>query len=379
MTNRLLWWTIAKNDLLLTFRDKMFLSWLLVFPLLFAFIFGMAFQDSSEGDVQVSLDIVNRDTGKLSSALIEELQDEKYSIEVLEAVREDAVRTLIIPEQFTSRILKGEKVELVLQQGEGRSLEAGQTAYSHVLKGIIKIIARVVKTAPQDEKDLEARFDKTELERLVTLRTESAGQSRIAPSGFTHSIPGTTVMFVLFTVLMYGGITILQERRDGILERLSVSPATFTDIIGGKWLSRLMLGMIQIAVLFIAGRLLFKVNLGASIGGLLVISLVFSASIAGLSIFLGSIIHKEEILIVVNIIAANLMAALGGCWWPLEIVPRTVRLFGYLLPTGWTMEAFHKLIFFGTGFNSVLPHMAALSGFTLLFLIPAVKFFKIKR
>ncbi len=379
MRNKLLWWTIAKNDLLLTFRDKTFFLWLLVFPLLFAFIFGMAFKDSSEGEVQVSLDIVNRDTGKLSSALIEELQSEKYSIEVLEAVREDAVRTLIIPEQFTSRILKGEKVELVLQQEEGRSLEAGQTAYSHVLKGIIKIIARVVKTAPQDEKDLEARFDKTELERLVTLRTELAGQSKIAPSGFTHSIPGTTVMFLLFTVLMYGGITILQERRAGILERLSVSPATFTDIIGGKWLSRLILGMIQIAVLFIAGRLLFNVNLGASIGGLFVISLFFSASIAGLSIFLGSIIQKEEIIIVVNIIAANLMAALGGCWWPLEIVPRTVRLFGYLLPTGWTMEAFHKLIFFGTGFNSVLPHMAALSGFTLLFLIPAVKFFKIKR
>ena len=379
MRTRFLWWTIAKNALLLTFHDKMFFFWLLVFPLFFAFIFGVAFQESSGGDTQVSLDILNHDTGRLSSALIDELQNEKYSIEVLDAVREDAIRTLIIPEQFTSHILKGEKVELVLQQGEGRSLEAGQTAYSHVLKGIIKIIARVVKTAPLDEKDLEARFDKTELERLVTLRTESAGQSKIAPSGFTHSIPGTTVMFLLFTVLMYGGITILQERREGILERLSVSPASFTDIIGGKWLSRVILGMIQIAVLFIAGRLLFKVDLGTSIGGLFVIALAFRGSIAGLSIFLGSIIQKEEIIVVVNIIAANLMAALGGCWWPLEIVPRTVRLFGYLLPTGWTMDAFHKLIFFGAGFGSVLPHTAALSGFTLLFLILAVRFFKIKR
>jgi ABC-2 type transport system permease protein len=379
MRNKLLWWTIAKNDLRLTFRDKMFFFWLLVFPLLFAFIFGAAFQESSEGDAQVSLDIVNHDTGILSRELIEELRHDKYSIEVLEEVREDAVRTLIFPEQFTAGILKGEKVELVLQQGEGRSLEAGQTAYSHVLKGIIKIIARVVKTAPQDEKDLEARFDATELERLVTLRTERVGQSKIAPSGFTHSIPGTTVMFLLFTVLMYGGITILQERREGILERLSVSPSSFTDIIGGKWLSRVILGMIQIAVLFFAGWLLFKVNLGASIGALFVIALAFSGSIAGLSILLGSIINKEEIIIVVNIIAANLMAALGGCWWPLEIVPKTVRLFGYLLPTGWTMDAFHKLIFFGAGFESVLPHVAALSGFTLVFLLLAVKFFRIKR
>ncbi len=379
MRNRLLWWAIAKNDLRITFRDKMFFFWLLVFPLLFAFIFGVAFQDSSEGDTQVSLDIINRDTGKLSRALIDELQDDIYRIEVVEAIREQAVRTLIIPQQFTTHILEGEKVELVLQQGEGQNLEAGQTAYSHVLKGIIKIITRVVKTAPQDEQDLEARFDKTELERLVTLRLESTVQSKFEPSGFTHSIPGTTVMFLLFTVLMYGGITILQERREGILERLTVSPATFTDIIGGKWLSRVILGMIQIAVLFMAGWLLFKVDLGASLGGLFVIALAFSGSIAGLSIFLGSIIQKEEIIIVVNIIAANLMAALGGCWWPLEIVPKTIRMLGYLLPTGWTMDAFHKLIFFGTGFGSVLPHVAALSGFTLLFLILAVRFFKIAR
>ncbi len=379
MRNRFLWWTIAKNDLLITFHDKMFFFWLLVFPLLFAFIFGVAFQDSGEGTTQVSLDIINYDTGRLSKALIDELQSEKYDIAVVEAAREEAIRTLIIPEQFTSHILEGKKVELVLQQREGRSLEAGQTAYSHVLKGMIKIIALIVKTAPQDELDLEARFDKIELERLVTVRAESAGQSKVAPTGFTHTIPGTTVMFLLFTVLMYGGITILQERRDGILERLTVSPATFTNIIGGKWLSRVILGMIQIAVLFLAGRLLFKVDLGSSIGGLFVIALAFSSSIAGLSIFLGSVIHKEEIIILVNIIAANRMAALGGCWWPLEIVPKTVRLFGYLLPTGWTMEAFHKLIFFGTGFGSVLPHVAALSGFTMLFLILAVRFFKIAR
>ncbi len=379
MRNRLLWWTIAKNDLLLTFKDKMFFFWLLLFPLFFAFIFGMAFQDSSGGDSQVSLDILNHDSGKLASALIVELQDEKYSIEVVEAVREDAIRTLIIPEQFTSRIVAGQQVELVLQQGEGRSLEAGQTAYSHILKATINIIARVVKTSPLDEKDLEARFDSVELERLVSLRTETAGQSKIAPSGFTHSVPGVTVMFLLFTVLMYGGITILQERRDGILERLTVSPASFAEIIGGKWLSRVILGMIQIVILLLAGQFLFKVNIGASPGGLFVISLAFSGSIAGLSIFLGSIIQKEEIIVLVNILAANLMAALGGAWWPLEIVPRTIRTLGFLLPTGWTMDAFHKLIFFGTGFNSVLPHVAALSGFTILFLIPAVKFFKIKR
>ena len=42
-------WTIAVNDLKLTIKDKMFFFWLLIFPLLFALIFGMAFPESEGG------------------------------------------------------------------------------------------------------------------------------------------------------------------------------------------------------------------------------------------------------------------------------------------------------------------------------------------
>ena len=370
------WWTIAKNDLLINFRDKMFFFWLLVFPLFFAFIFGMAFQDNSGGVDRVSLDIINKDSGLLSESLKEELQHQKYDLSDKDQINEETIRALIIPQNFTADILAGKQVELKLQQREGRSLEAGQSAYSHVLKGIIKVLARVIKTAPLDMADLQARFGETELERLITLKIQLGGQAKIFPSGFTHSLPGSTVMFLLFTVLMYGGIGILQERRQGILSRLNASPATFVDIIAGKWLSRVILGVIQISALLIAGRLLFKVNLGTSFLGLFIIALAFSASIAGLSIFMGSLFRKEEAIIIVNILVANLMAALGGCWWPLEIVPKSVRTIGFLLPTGWIMDAFSKLIFFGRGFSSILIHIAALGGFTLVFLILAVRLFK---
>jgi len=80
-----------------------------------------------------------------------------------------------------------------------------------------------------------------------------AGKLQTIPSGFNHAIPAVSVMFILFTVLMYGGINLLQERRAGQLERIYLSPATFSSIIGGKWISRLLLGMLQIVVLFLAG------------------------------------------------------------------------------------------------------------------------------
>ena len=98
-----------------------------------------------------------------------------------------------------------------------------------------------------------------------------------------------------------------------------------------------------------------------------------------MSILFGSIIKKVEILIVLNILVANTMSALGGCWWPLELVPRGIRNFGFIFPTGLAIDAFHKLIFFGDGFSAVLPHIGVLFLFTVVFLIPAIKFFKLRK
>jgi ABC-2 type transport system permease protein len=262
-------WTIAKNDLKLTIKDKMFFFWLLVFPLLFAVIFALAFPQSSPQTSQVTLNIIDNDKSFLSQALINELRGEKYVTQVIDDESARGTRALIIPKNFSKDILEGKKVELLIEKEEGSNIEASQAAFSNVLKAVIKILARIVAVVPEDEKDLQERYDENQLKRLITLRSEMAGKLQVIPAGFNHTIPAVAVMFLLFTVLMYGGIILLQERREGQLERTYLSPATFASIIGGKWLSRVILGMLQIVILFSIGKVLFKVYLGNSILALL--------------------------------------------------------------------------------------------------------------
>ncbi|MDH4219787.1 MAG: ABC transporter permease [Candidatus Aminicenantes bacterium] len=372
-------WTIAVNDLKLTFKDKMFLFWLIVFPFLFALIFGLAFRESASEDRKVTLNVVDKDKSFLSQALIEELTDEKYVMNLLKDEKESRVRALIIPENFSENILAGETMELILQKEEGGNLEASQAAYSHILKAIIKILTKIVTVNPQDESDLEQRYGQITFERLITLKSELAGKLQAIPTGFNHSIPAITVMFILFTVFMYGGISIVQERNEGQLERTYLSPATFSSIITGKWISRLTLGMLQFIILFAAGKLIFKTYLGNSLLALFLVALFLSGTAAGMSIFFGSVIRKIEILIIFNILVANTMSAFGGCWWPIEIVSPALRKVSFIFPTGWAMDSFHKLIFFGQGLEAVIPHILVLLGYTLVFLILAVKFFKLRK
>ncbi len=370
-------WTIALADLKISFKDKMFFIWLLFFPLLFAFIFGMAFQGSS-GNGKATINILDQDHSVLSEALIEELRHQKYDIHFLDKKEETGTRTLIIPPAFSEKIIKGEKVELVLEKEAGSNMEAGQAVYAHILKGVIRIMARLIHLSPENFQELENQFSGTSLKELISLKVEQAGRLKTIPSGFNHSVPAITVMFLLFTVLMYGGINLLEERRQGQLERIILTPATRTALISGKWIARVLIGMLQITLMFLAGRLLFGVYLGKSLASLFLVSLFFCGTIAGMSILFGCLIRKEEVLVVLNILVANLMAALGGCWWPLELVPKSLQITSFFFPTGWTMDAFHKLISFGYGFREVYPHICFLALFSLLFLFLAVKFFKLR-
>lgn len=371
-------WTIAITDLKTAVKDKMFFFWLLLFPLLFAFLFGMAFRGSSPEDSKADLSILDQDRGVLSKAIIDELKHQKYDVNLVEDKKEAEIRILVIPPGFTERITKGEKAELILEKEAQSSLEAGQAVYAHILRAVIKTMARLIQLAPENLQVVENQFSETSLKPLISVRIKQAGKLKTIPSGYNHSVPGSTVMFLLFTVLMYGGINLLEERRQGQLERIILTPATYTDLIGGKWINRIMIGMLQITLMFLAGRFLFGVYLGESIPALFLVSLFFCGSIAGMSILFGCLIQKEEILIVLNILVANLMAALGGCWWPLELVPPGLRTASFIFPTGWTMDAFHKIISFGYGLPEILPHIGFLALFSLVFLLLAVKFFKLR-
>ncbi|MDH7511936.1 MAG: ABC transporter permease [Clostridiales bacterium] len=372
-------WTIARNDLKIDAKDRMFFFWLLFFPLLFAFIFGMAFPGEREKLRQVSLSVIDKDQSFLSRALTEELKGERYDVRLITDEEDKAARTLVIPEGFARSILSGQKVELVLEQKEESNQEASQAAYSNILKAIIKILTKIISLPAAEGKELEQKFNELRLERLITLKSELAGKLVRIPGGFNRMIPASAVMFILFMVFMYGGISLLVERREGLLERVYLSPASYASIIGGKWLSRLLLGMLQMTLLFLAGKVLFKTYLGSSIPALFLVSLFFCGAVAGMSILMGSLIRKEEVMIVFNILLANLMAALGGCWMPLELFPPGLKTVSYAFPTGWAMDAFNKLIFFGYNLESVLPNIAVLFVFSLVFFALASKFFKLRK
>src|SRR6185295_12690085 len=107
----------------------------------------------------------------------------------------------------------------------------------------------------------------------------------------------------------------------GTLERLRAMPAPFASTLLAKLLARFTVGVVQMVVLLVFGHLAFGASLGPQPWALLLptVGIVFAGTAFGL-VVAGAARSRETVLPVGSIVIVT-MAAVGGCWWPIDLEP----------------------------------------------------------
>jgi ABC-2 type transport system permease protein len=320
--------------------------------------------------------VVDRDGGFLARALVEDLSSQRLDLREMApdeaAQSHDLVRTLVIPAGFTDGIVAGEKTTVRLEKQPGTNAEAALVAQARILSSISRITGRLIEVASDDERELtETAFSATNGDGdLVTVNSRFAGQAVTAPSGFTQSIPGNTVLFVMLVALTYGAASVTGERVGGQLKRLVTTPASRAEIILGKITGRVAVAVVQVTVLMATAVLANRV-LGIYIGehtvAAYVILLSYAFCVAPLGVAVGARFRDPDRAANIGVLITMVMGALGGCMWPLEFVSPTLQRVSLAFPTGWAMKALHQVISFGRGLGDVVPEIAVMAGFALLF------------
>lgn len=343
---------IARMDTqyLLTRRET--LVWTFVMPVVFFYFIGTIAGGNRSSDSRDPLAIsVPADAGFLADRLTERLTAGGYRVVPTHSSEEflSYGRRLEIPAGFTDAVLAGHPMKVRFTRS-GQELD---TTFDQVR------IARAVYTLLADLPAI--RSGATPSPHAITLDVHAAGKRVDPPSGFEQSVPGTMVMFTLLVLFTSGAVTLTIERRLGILRRLASSPMSRGAVVLGKWAARMVVGVIQIAFAMLAGRILFHVNWGPNLAIVLLTLLAYGALAAALAMLLGNLGSSEGQVIGLGVILSNVLAGLGGCWWPMEITPLWAQRLALFLPTGLTMNALHKLVNFGAPPVAVLPHLAALT------------------
>jgi ABC-type Na+ efflux pump permease subunit len=367
------------KDVKYMLRAKETLLWVFFLPIVFFYFIGTITGGfSSGGESKPVLAVKNTDNaGILADQLMHHLEMQNYNIVLPDTEDEFAAwsRQLEIPVSFTDSVLAGVPSKLHFSNestGLGNDYDA-----ILIRKAAYSALADLITANEMGANPSHKTFEQiNNMPRAVTLEITSAGKRKHIPSGFEQAIPGIIVMFILLVMTTSGAVLLLVERRQGLLRRLASTPISKLSIVLGKLGGKLSLGIIQIAFAMLVGTILFKMNWGENLLMVIVVLLVYGALMASIGILLGSLARTEGQAVGIGVIASNVLAALGGCWWPIEITPQWMQKLQLFLPTGWAMDALHKLISFSAGPSSVLPHVIGMSLITLVLIGLSVKVFR---
>ncbi len=392
--------TLTVKDLRLLFRDRAALLLLFLAPLVVITAAGFSLSSLYQSSRHL-LPVVDLDRGKLSGKLLGAL-GETAELEVALVAEEEARRlvaetpragaALFIPEGFTQALRKGEPVKLVLWTDPVKHLEVLKirAAVERARAGLVtaRVAARIAVIqvlTHAGEVDFESLSeDSASLAERIASGTVSLEETSVfgGPTEFNtfnQNVPGFSVTFLLLGMLFGVGLGLLDEREWGMVYRLSASPVPPAALLAGKMLSRFATGVIQMALLFLFGRVAFGISLGPSLPalGLTIVGIAFASSAFGF--LAATLARSRDAMLPIGTMAVVAMAAIGGCWWPITIEPTWLQKAAHFFPTAWAMGAFNDLMLRQRELGAVLPKIGALVGFGLAYLALGARLYESRR
>ncbi len=367
---------LAAKDTRIFWRDRFGLALAFLFPLLFAFAFSHALKDGGAPDATPRLTVVAQEKHgvlrEISAGLAASgwAVDERTRQEALDAVENGKIEGfLLFPEGFGTSVATGGEARIhVVVSGNHPGAAAVLQGAARAIGSRVETLALAARAVgalePARPPDAEAMLEALRLPPLTSLEMTRTGQRRHNPANFT--LPGYLTMFVFFAAALGAG-AIVRERQNRTLERLMSTGVRASSILVGKFLSGASRGVAQLTVLWTVGVLGLSMDLGASPGAVVVVSLLFVLVSAAFGVMLAAMVDNLRGAATIGVFTSLTLAPLGGCWWPLFIAPEWLQVMARLTPHGWANDAFNRLMLFGASASDVAPAMLALVMFAFVF------------
>jgi ABC-2 type transport system permease protein len=428
---------IAK-DLRRQWRDRKAFLLRLVVPVMITVVMGVSFGGGIFGDSGISAIPIAVVGGGLPVALQDQLASKLRESGFFQvtwtdsATADDLVRrgklqaAVVLPPKLLKRMLSGEDVVLQLWKDPNSQIKAGivETILVEGLRELQAGEAAYRSLWPEDEIDAKA-FDESPFaaaldgnplplwERLregegdrgtdlgaVFDRGAAFGQAmgdhRIAlvvrdrddweapddrtreRSFFDYFLPGIAVFFMMFGVKAIIG-DYHRERENRTLARVLLAPVTSADVLLGKWGTAVVSGVLQLAVLFLAGRLLFGLSFGRAPLALVPIVLLTCAAAASFYLLLGLLARTEKAMDALTTVVTLVFGMVGGNFFPRDFMPPTLNFLGRATFNFWANGALSDLIIHDGGWREVAPALGVLAGYTVLGLAVSLAVLAAKR
>lgn len=179
---------------------------------------------------------------------------------------------------------------------------------------------------------------------------EGSGLLKRGAQRYQILVPAYTVMFSFFLVLSVGWVFV-SERRQGTLKRLRSAPITRGQVLLGKLVPCYLVSLGQGMFLLLAGRLLFGMRWGPehwsmAMQAAWLLLVVASTSLAamGLALLVAALARTEMQVALYGAVPVLVLALIGGCVLPREMMPAETQKLSLFTPQGWALDAYRELL-----------------------------------
>jgi ABC-2 type transport system permease protein len=243
--------------------------------------------------------------------------------------------------------------------------------------------------------DRVAGFDAEQKQRLAALLDEAraADASKPAGGGGSAGLPvtietrdllgetkrnpmiafyaaGLGVMFLMFSAAGAGG-ALIEERESGTLDRLLSTRLTMGRLLAGKLAYLTSLGLVQIAVMFVWGWLVFGLELPGHVTGFLLMALPTALATSAFGLVLAAICRTRKQLVAVSNLVILSISALGGSMFPRFLMPEGLKKLSLVAFNSWALEGFLDVFWREAPLGALLPEIAVLLFWAALFFLLA--------
>jgi ABC-2 type transport system permease protein len=208
---------------------------------------------------------------------------------------------------------------------------------------------------------------------MQLIRIESiqvAGQDVKSPAA-TRIVGGWAMQFLLFS-LSAAATALFYERDHGIFHRILAGPVSRAQILWSKFAYGVCIGLLQLTLLFIGGRLLYGIDVEGHFGMLLLVCTMAAAACTAVGMLIASLASSPEAASGLATFVILLMCAVGGAWFPVTFMPEFIQQVSKLTLVYWAMEGFAQVLWANATFVELAPTLLILMGMAAVMMAVAV-------
>ena len=183
-----------------------------------------------------------------------------------------------------------------------------------------------------------------------------------------HMIPALLGTLTLLETILLTGLSVAREREQGTFDQLLVTPFRPVEIMVGKAVPPMLVGIMQATLVLLVAQLWFEIPFAGSFVTLYVALTVFLLAASGMGLLLSSVAATMQQAMLYAFMLIMPFALLSGLTTPISSMPELLQYFTLINPLRYAIEMSHRVYLEGAGLNLLWPQLwplAVISAVTL--------------